>query len=239
MTPASTQHEDVQHGDTRPAPGFWGSLTYLLLNFPLGILAFVLLTTWAAVGVGTAIIWLGVPLLALLVLGWRGAARLERARLYALLDTWVPMPYRSLPEGSQRERWKARLGDPATWRDLAYLVLLFPLGIAQFTLMVAFWATSLSLVALPVYFRYLPGGTFHLPSDGWSWFAVDSTFEALPWAALGVFFAALSVALTKAIAGAHARFARVLLGPAGGTPRHEDAGIPVDAPYGVNAVAGW
>ena len=44
------------------------------------------------------------------------------------------------------------------------------------------------------------------------WLTVDSTVEALPWAALGVLFVALSVALTKALAGMHARVANGLLG---------------------------
>jgi hypothetical protein len=197
----------------RRDPPFGGSVVFLLMNLPLGVLAFGLLTSFTAAGLGTAVVWVGVGLLALLVLAVRGAARLERARVYALLDRYVDLPYLPLPAGKQSERWKGRLKDLSTWRDLAYFFLLFPLGLVEFVLVTAFWSTSLALAALPIYFRWLPGGAYYFPSDEVRWLTVDSTFEALPWAALGVLFVALSVALTRALAGVHARLANALLGP--------------------------
>ena len=197
----------------RRDPPFGGSVVFLLMNLPLGVAAFALLTSFTAAGLGTAVVWVGVGLLALVVLAVRGAARMERARVYALLDRYVDLPYLPLPAGRQSLRWKARLKDPSTWRDLAYFFLLFPLGLVEFVLVTTFWATSLALAGLPVYFRWLPGGAYYFPSDDLRWLTVDSTVEALPWAALGVLFIALSVALTKALAGMHARVANALLGP--------------------------
>ena len=197
----------------RRDPPFGGSLVFLLMNLPLGVLAFGVLTSFTAAGLGSAVVWVGVGLLALVVLAVRGAARVERARVYALLDRYVDLPYLPLPAGKQSLRWKARLKDPSTWRDLAYFFLLFPLGIVEFVLVTAFWSTSLALAGLPLYFRWLPGGAYYFPSDDLRWLTVDSTVEALPWAALGVLFIALSVALTKALAGMHARVANALLGP--------------------------
>ncbi|OXM59445.1 sensor domain-containing protein [Amycolatopsis vastitatis] len=197
----------------RRDPPFGGSVVFLLMNLPLGVLAFGLLTSFTAAGLGTAVVWVGVGLLALVVLAVRGAARLERARVYALLDRYVDLPYLPLPVGRQSLRWKARLKDPSTWRDLVYFFLLFPLGIVEFVLVTAFWSTSLALAGLPIYFRWLPDGAYYFPAEELRWLTVDSTVEALPWAALGVLFIALSVALTKALAGMHARVANALLGP--------------------------
>ncbi|RSM34539.1 two-component system sensor kinase [Amycolatopsis balhimycina DSM 5908] len=197
----------------RRDPPFGGSLVFLLMNLPLGVSAFALLTSFTATGLGTAVVWVGVGLLALVVLAVRGAARMERARVYALLDRYVDLPYLPLPAGKQSRRWKARLKDPSTWRDLAYFFLLFPLGIVEFVLVTTFWATSLALATLPISYRWLPGGAYYFPSDDLRWLTVDSAVEALPWAALGVLFIALSVALTKALAGMHARVANALLGP--------------------------
>jgi hypothetical protein len=197
----------------RRDPPFGGSVVFLLMNLPLGVLAFGLLTSFTAAGLGTAVVWVGVGLLALVVLAVRGAARLERARVYALLDRYIDLPYLPLPAGKQSLRWKGRLKDPSTWRDLLYFFLLFPLGIVEFVLVTTFWATSLALVALPVSYRWLPGGAYYFPSEDLRWLTVDSAVEALPWAALGVLFIALSVALTKALAGMHARVANALLGP--------------------------
>lgn len=155
---------------------------------------------------------------------WRGGAHVERARVYALFDAYIAVPYRSLPDGRQRAKWRARLSDSATWRDLGYLLLLFPIGIAEFVLVVTAWSVSLALLGLPIYFRFLPGGAYHFPSydESHRWITVDSTLEALPFAALGVLALLGTVALTKALGGLHARFARVMLGPI----RHE-------------TVAGW
>ena len=197
----------------RRDPPFGGSLVFLLLNLPLGVLAFGLLTSFTAAGLGTAVVWVGVGLLALVVLAVRGAARMERARVYALLDRYVELPYLPLPAGGQGLRWKARLKDPSTWRDLAYFFLLFPLGIVEFVLVTVFWSTSLALAGLPVFHRWLPGGAYYFPSEDLRWLTVDSAVEALPWAALGVLLIALSVALTRALAGMHARVANALLGP--------------------------
>ncbi|MEU5260451.1 sensor domain-containing protein [Amycolatopsis sp. NPDC021455] len=197
----------------RRDPPFGGSLVFLLMNLPLGVLAFGVLTSFTAAGLGTAVVWVGVGLLAVVVLAVRGAARMERARVYALLDRYVDLPYLPLPAGKQSLRWKARLKDPSTWRDLAYFFLLFPLGLVEFVLVTAFWSTSLALAALPVSYRWLPGGAYYFPSEDLRWLTVDSAVEALPWAALGVLFIALSVALTKALAGMHARVANALLGP--------------------------
>ncbi|WP_372669690.1 sensor domain-containing protein [Amycolatopsis kentuckyensis] len=199
-------------GSARRDPPFGGSVVFLLMNLPLGVLAFAALTTFGAAGLGTAVVWVGVGLLALLVLAVRGAGRLERARVYALLDRYIDLPYLPLPTHGQKDRWKARLKDPSTWRDLTYFFLLFPLGIVEFVLVTTFWSTSLALAGLPLYYRWLPDGAYYFPSDELRWLTVDSTVEALPWAALGVLFVALSVALTKALAGVHARLANALLG---------------------------
>ncbi|WP_410659014.1 sensor domain-containing protein [Amycolatopsis sp. lyj-112] len=198
---------------SRSDPSFGGSLVYLLMNLPMGVVAFALLVSFISLGVGTLVVWLGVAVLALVVLAVRGAARMERARVYALLDRYIDLPYLPLPAGSQSLRWKARLKDRSTWRDLSYFFLLFPLGIIEFVLVTAFWSTSLGLAGLPIYYRFLPNGEYRFPTWEVPWFTVDSTVSALPWAALGVLCVALSVALTKALAGAHARLAKALLGP--------------------------
>jgi hypothetical protein len=205
MSPAQVTERDGTH----PNPPVVGSLAYLLLNFPVGLGAFIFLVTTLSVGASTAIIWVGVPVLAIALLAWRGAAKLERRRVHAMLGTYIATPYRPLPESG---KWKARLKDPATWKDLAYFVLLGPIGIAEFTLMVSFWASSLWLVLLPLWFGFVPQDWY---PEVWGWVLGDvhSTWEALPWAAVGAVLLAITVALTRVLGALHARFARSLLGP--------------------------
>ena len=102
---------------------------------------------------------------------------------------------------------------PHPARTILYMIVSFVFRLVQFVLVTTFWSTSLALAGLPVYFRWLPGGAYYFPGEDVRWLTVDSTVEALPWAALGVLFIALSVALTKALAGTHARLAEALLGP--------------------------
>ena len=194
-------------------PGLGASVAYLLMNLPLGVLAFGLLTALVSAGIGTAVVWIGVALLAFVLLSVRGAARLERARVYALLDRFIDLPYLPLPEGRQGPRWKARLKDTSTWRDLAYFFILFPVGLVEFVLVVTFWAVSLGLAGLPIYYRFLPEGAYYWPAYDVRWITVDTTLKALPWALLGIAFIALSIALTKGLARMHSALAASLLGP--------------------------
>ncbi|MTD57197.1 sensor domain-containing protein [Amycolatopsis pithecellobii] len=189
----------IQDG-TRPRPPVAGSLGYLLLNLPVGIAGFVAVVTLAAVGLGTAVVWAGVPVLALLLLGTRAAARFERARAHALLGTYIATPYRPLPATGWRARWRARLLDGATWRDLGYFVLLFPVATAEFVILVTCWSAGLALTALPIY----------APADS---DLFGAPVQTLPWAAVGLLVLALSRTVTRAMGAAHARFVRLVLGP--------------------------
>src|SRR5262249_26466023 len=134
----------------------------------------------------------------------------ERARVHAMLRTYIATPYRPVPE--QGHIWRTRIKDPATWKDMAYCVLLLPIGIAEFTLMVTFWATSLWMVTLPIYWTWLPD-TWRPVAGDHPLFDIDTWTETLPWAAVGVLGLAISIALTKMLGIAHARYARAMLGP--------------------------
>lgn len=210
MTTAIQPDQGFQEDGTAPRPPIGGSLVYLVMNLGVGIAGFVTLVTLLAVGVGTAIVWVGLPVLALAVLVCRGGAQVERARVYALLNTYIARPHSPLPESG---RWKARFTDGLTWRSCAYFLLLLPVGIVEFSVVVTLWAVALGLLFLPVYFRFLPDGSYRM----WDWdrpvLVVDSTLEALPFAALGVLFLAVALVVTRWMGQAHARFARVLLGP--------------------------
>lgn len=214
MTTAIHPDQGFHHDGTTPRPPLAGALVYLVMNLGVGIAAFVTLITLFAVGASTAIVWVGLPVLALAVLLCRGGAQVERARVYALLNTYIAHPHSPVPaEGGWATRWKARVKDGGTWRSFAYFVMLLPIGIVEFTAMVSLWATSLGLVFLPIYFRFLPTGSYRF----WDWerpvVVVDSTVEALPFAALGVLVLAVTLVVTRWMGQVHARFARALLGP--------------------------
>src|SRR5215472_10093503 len=123
------------------------NLLYLLAAFPLGMLYFVVLITGLSVGIGTLIIWIGVPTLLLTMILWEFFARVERY----LVRNWlgVPVPYIKDPRLATlpwTRQLLARLRAPVTWTSLVYLLLVLPFGIFSFTVVIALLATSISLV---------------------------------------------------------------------------------------------
>jgi hypothetical protein len=201
----TTTHRD----GTRPNPPLLGSLAYLVMNLPIGIGSFVFVVVSMSLGVSTMIIWVGLAVLAVGLLVMRGLTSLERLRVHAMLGTYIATPYRPLPS---KGRWLARVKDPATWKDMAYLVLMLPVGIAEFTIMVTLWAVSLYLTFLPVYWAWVPSDWQMVLWDH-SIVSVDSWWETLPFAGLGVVILAVTIIVTNALGTLHAVYARAMLGP--------------------------
>ena len=201
----TTTHRD----GTRPNPPLLGSLAYLVMNLPIGIGSFVFVVVSMSLGVSTAIIWVGLAVLAVGLLVMRGLTSLERLRVHAMLGTYIASPYRPLPS---RGRWLARVKDPATWKDMAYLVLMLPVGIAEFTIMVTLWSVSLYLTFLPLYWPWVPSD-WQMVLWNHPVVSVDSWWETLPFAGLGVVILAVTIIVTNALGTLHALYARAMLGP--------------------------
>jgi signal transduction histidine kinase len=119
-----------------PKARFLRGFAYQLVGLPLGILAFVVAVAGFCVGLGTMVVWVGVPVLAGTLLVCRWFAQLERK-----LATWVtgrefpPHHYRpTRGAGLARIGWLLR--DPQSWRDLLHAVVSFPVRIAAFVIAV-------------------------------------------------------------------------------------------------------
>jgi signal transduction histidine kinase len=135
----------------------YGRILYMLLALALGIAEFTFLVTAISFGFGTAITLIGIPVLIGTMWAWRWLADLERGLFARLVGVEIPSPYRPEPEGARWwRRVAARLSDPATWKDLAFLLLQLPLGIVSFTLVTVVLGGGLGLLAAPAYFWALP-----------------------------------------------------------------------------------
>ena len=143
-------------------PHTYGSLFYMLLALPLGILYF----TWAVTGVvlsaGLLILIIGVPFIVLFI-GTVYALSLVEGRLVETLlgermPRRPPVPTRA---GGFLERVKEIVAEPRTWSTLLYMVLMLPLGIVYFTAIVTLLAIS---------FAFTFGGVVTvLWQLGWVW----------------------------------------------------------------------
>ncbi|ATY09868.1 sensor histidine kinase [Amycolatopsis sp. AA4] len=127
----------------RPHPA--RTIGYMIPSFVLRLLQFVLIVAGGTVGTATLIIWIGFPIL-LAVTGFiRWSGDLERRWARRMLGTPLG-PIERLPLAGQpmTRRWLTRLSDPTTWRDLAYLMVAFPLAIVELPIALA------SIVLLPM-----------------------------------------------------------------------------------------
>ncbi|MFD1543337.1 sensor histidine kinase [Nonomuraea guangzhouensis] len=136
---------------------------YTLVGFPTAVIAFVLLIAGMAAGVGTAVVWVGVPLLAGTLMIARGFADAERGWLSDVLKRPPVRPrYKPAPAGAGRFR---RLVNPMTsgqsWLDLLHGILNFPLAIVSFVLTVVFWALPIAGLTYPLYGLI----TSHIPDN--------------------------------------------------------------------------
>ena len=132
-------------------PPFASTLLYLLLSLPLGVIYFTVVVTGLAVSAGTLVIWIGIPILLIVLLLARGMAEIERQLIGRLLRR--PLPTRSsssLPKRTFLQRLGAMLRDPGTWMTLLYMLLKLPLGIVSFVLAVTLPVVALALTALPL-----------------------------------------------------------------------------------------
>jgi signal transduction histidine kinase len=175
----------------------------MVLALPLGTTYFVVLITGLSVGLGVAIITFGVPVVFVMWIA-RQFARLERRLLGALLGLDLPSPYRPAI-GGWWARLVSRIADPATWKDLAYLIVHFPLGIADFVVAVSVIGFDLALIVAPL--SYQAGGR----GLDVGLTRVDTLPKALVAMVAGIALAPLAVRLASGFATIHALVARALL----------------------------
>ncbi len=133
-------------------PQTWLNALYLILSLPLGILYFVFIVTGLSLGLGTLVVWLGIPVLLLLFLGVRGCLAFERSIMRQLLREDIPVQRDSAKARSESswERVKELAFSGETWKGILYLTSKLPLGILSFTLAIVGLTVPLSMVLAPV-----------------------------------------------------------------------------------------
>lgn len=184
----------------------YGNLLYLALAFPLGLAYFVFLAVGLSLGLGLTIVWVGLPILAFVLLGSWGLAALERQMAIHLLGAEVPPRTAPVPAAERTVLQQARdfLTNPVTWKGLGYLAVKFPLGVATFVVLVTSLALSGGLLASPLLYDF---GQIQI-----GLWRVDTLPEALGAALLGLVFGLVSLNLLNAVALAWRKLASALLG---------------------------
>lgn len=206
-------------------PQTYINILYLLISFPLGIAYFVFLVTGLSLGFGLLIIWVGVPVLALVLAGSWVFCRFEQETANLLLKLDIPKFRSSLTvdplSGSEAtlsatERlftrtWrqtKAHLSSRLTWTGMLYLFLKFPMGIASFVIVVTLVSVAVALLGAPFYYWVDDGIDFGI----WQ---VDELPEALLLTLAGIPATFIALHLINGAAYVSGRLARVMLGKLG------------------------
>jgi Putative sensor len=118
------------------------SAAYVLVGFPLAVVAFVLLVTGFTLGIGLLAITIGLPVLAAALGAARAFARVERTRLDALLGYRTPRPAYRLPRGGALGRVLSAGADHRRWLDLLHGIVAFPVAVAAFSVVVGWFAAA-------------------------------------------------------------------------------------------------
>jgi hypothetical protein len=126
---------------------------YLLSSFPIALPAFVITVAGFAAGVGTAVVWIGVPILAATLFAMRGLAAAGRSQLAAVLGRPIAAPrYKTAPESaSALRRYLTPLTDGQSWLNLLWGLVNFPLAVAGFVVALSWWAATLASLTYPLY----------------------------------------------------------------------------------------
>lgn len=190
----------------------WRSAIYLTFAGAVGFFWFAFSAVAVPFSVATGIIWIGIPLMAAVVIIWRAGARVERSWLRLTLGMDIPAPYRHKVEGSMFARLKNLVRDPATWKDGLYLILLFPLGVAYtFAMTTAVVMVVANLVA-PILYMGDPGQGLIVQLGAYGPWATRSLFNSLVAFTTGIAAVLATPYVIRALAETHSWIARGLLG---------------------------
>jgi signal transduction histidine kinase len=136
----------------------WRAFFAILLGFAVATVSIGLISALFSTG-GSLLIWLvGIPIVALGIEASRLIARVERWRV-AFVDRRPLVahryrPYDGLPRspiGPWLRAWgETQFLDANRWRDVVYVLVLFPLAVLELTVVLFLWAASITLLAMPL-----------------------------------------------------------------------------------------
>lgn len=126
---------------------------YLISMFPIALPAFIIGVVGTLLGVGTAIIWIGVPIAAATLFAMRGMAAAGRSMLPAVLRRDLPRPRykRAAEDASPLRRYLMILTDGQSWLNVLWAVTVFPVAVAGFAITVAWWSATVGALTYPLY----------------------------------------------------------------------------------------
>lgn len=146
MSTATATAGDLRSGPAGVLRRLGADTGYLLLGLPLATVSFGVVVTGLSAGIGTLVIFLGIPILAGTLFVARCFADIERLRLATVLRRPRSRPiYRIAPPGaSPLKRLTTPLTDSQFWLDAAHGLLHFPIAVITFCVAISWWAVAVA-----------------------------------------------------------------------------------------------
>jgi signal transduction histidine kinase len=207
---------------TTEAPRVAGRLRQLSWTLPLlglTVAGFALMVA-TVVSIPSVALWVTIPMVIGCVWLTRQVADAYRWISAGVLGVPIRRPYRPWAPGHIGRKFLGIMRDPATWRDLAWLLLNSTVGFAAYLLVVTLFAGALWYASLPLLWWILDqaGGPAVaadvLRADFGIW-AIDSQTTSFAGPGIAVIFLALWWWLTPPVLRGYARLSGRLLGPTG------------------------
>jgi signal transduction histidine kinase len=173
-------------------PRTYRTLLFLATAIPLGSVWFAVLVAGWSITIGVAVTPLVVPALLGLALLTRVFASAESEIAKALLGIDIAAPDPLRPSRGFWARGGAMLAHPSRWREQAYLLLRFLVGVPIAAALFSLLGSALWLIASPIHYRW---------SDiDWGIWRVDTLGEAVLLVPVGVAGLALTIQLVRPLA---------------------------------------
>ena len=194
----------------------WAGVLMLLSNA-----ANIALAVVTVVGLTLVVVTVGIPLFGVGVWLTRRVTDLHRWIFASALGVRIPRPYRPLPEHPVR-RLLALPRDPATWRDLLWLLLNSTVGFLAYALVIGLFVGALWYLAMPLLWWLLaetagPQIAYLVLQTNFGVWAIDSQATAFAGIGIGLLGLLLWWWVTPPVLRGYARLSGTLLGPTGST----------------------
>lgn len=120
------------------------------------VLIEILMLSWLLVTLSLAVLWITVPLFTGAVLATRALADGRRLFLARERGVTVERRYRPLPASGGWDRFTTVVRDPATWRDMRWLLVDMTAGLTLLAVPIATFCAAVLGVTLPLLWGMLP-----------------------------------------------------------------------------------
>ena len=191
---------------------------YNLSSFFITLPAFIISVAGLALGLATAIIWIGIPIAASALLAMRGLSAAGRAQLPRVLRRQLPRPrHKRAPEGSSAlRRFLTVFTDGQSWLNALWAVANLPVALTAFAITFGWWVVSIAAITRPMYswiIMLATGGADDGLQYATRWLGWGDSYLATSILAVlgGLVMAALLVPVVRGLALAQGHIGRSML----------------------------